>query len=54
MILHALFLALLPHFSEMILEPDPNDANATILELDELWSNAREKGEYILDLDCFV
>ena len=44
----------LPELSETLIEPDPNDANATILELDELWSNAREEGEYILDLDCFV
>jgi hypothetical protein len=44
----------LPELSEMLIELDPNDASATILELDELWSNARKKGEYILDLDCFV
>ena len=44
----------LPELSETLIEPDPNDANATIVEFDELWSNAREEGEQILDLDCFM
>jgi IS1 family transposase len=29
--------------SETLIEPDPNDANATILELDELWSFVLKK-----------
>jgi hypothetical protein len=29
----------LPELSEILIELDPNDANAIILELDELWSN---------------
>ena len=28
----------LPELSETLVEPDPNDAHATILELDEIWS----------------
>lgn len=30
--------AALPPLSETLLEPDPHDATATVLELDELWS----------------
>jgi|SRR5258708_402508 len=33
----------LPELSETLIEPDPNDANATILELDELWSFVLKK-----------
>jgi insertion element IS1 protein InsB len=29
--------------SETLIEPDPNDANATVLELDELWSFVLKK-----------
>ena len=33
----------LPELSETLIEPDPNDPNATILELDELWSFVLKK-----------
>ena len=33
----------LPELSETLIEPDTNDANATILELDELWSFVLKK-----------
>src|SRR5437660_7492416 len=33
----------LPELSETLIEPDPNDANATILEFDELWSFVLKK-----------
>ncbi len=35
----------LPPLSETLVEPDANDPKATILELDEIWSNAREEGK---------
>ncbi len=33
----------LPELSEALVKPDQNDANATILELDELWSFVLKK-----------
>ncbi len=33
----------LPELNETLVEPDPNDADATILELDELWSFVLKK-----------
>ena len=33
----------LPELSETLIKPNPNDANATILELDELWSFVLKK-----------
>jgi hypothetical protein len=40
--------------SETVMVPDATNPASTILELDELWSNAREKDEPSLDLDRFV
>jgi insertion element IS1 protein InsB len=33
----------LPELSETLIEPDPDDVNATILELDEVWSFVLKK-----------
>jgi hypothetical protein len=44
--------AQLPRLSQTLIPPDPNDPASSILELDELWSNAREKDEPDLGLDC--
>jgi hypothetical protein len=35
-----------------MIPPDPSDPASSILELDELWSNARAKDEPDLGLDC--
>src|SRR5713101_7191656 len=40
--------------SETVMAPDATNPDSTILELDELWSNAREQDEPSLDLDRFV
>jgi len=42
----------LPPLKETLVAPDPNDELATILELDELWSNAPEEKESSVDMDC--
>jgi hypothetical protein len=39
--------------SETVMIPEATNPASMILELDELWSNAREKDEPSLDLDRF-
>jgi hypothetical protein len=46
--------AKLAPLSETVMAPDATNPASTILELDELWSNAREEDEPGLDLDRFV
>ena len=46
--------AKLPALSETLIPPDANDAEATVLELDELWSFVRKQDHSSLDLDRLV